>query len=225
MTVPSARQPVVLLDRPQRPGANLHIVHAYDAPYSEHMRLCGMNSTAVEACVLSTEAAARESLNKLPAAAATDSRVHLHLERGNPLGILVTEIARYNPQIVVVGRRESERGQSPQEFSGSTGLRMASGQACRRSRHPIGPRWAPYPTAVIGVNDTCHDSLFTHFTTGNALSLLGRWLWSAVETPQKNEPPATLDATVKLSGGVLAAGIGYKWGHGTLNYQGQDLTG
>jgi hypothetical protein len=43
------------------------------------------------------------------------------------------------------------------------------------------------------------------------------------ELPQQNDPPATLDATVKLSGGVLAAGIGYKWGHGTLNYQGQDF--
>jgi hypothetical protein len=46
---------------------------------------------------------------------------------------------------------------------------------------------------------------------------------SQIELPQKNDPPATLDATVKLSGGVLAAGIGYKWGHGTLNYQGQDF--
>jgi nucleotide-binding universal stress UspA family protein len=116
---------VVLWGTALVPGGDCHIVHAYDAPYSERMRLCGMNSTAVEACVLSTEAAARESLDKLLAAAAPDSRVHLHLEHGNPLGILVTEIARYAPQIVIVGRRESERGQSPREFSGSTGLRMA----------------------------------------------------------------------------------------------------
>jgi hypothetical protein len=46
---------------------------------------------------------------------------------------------------------------------------------------------------------------------------------SEIELPQKNDPPATLDATVKLSGGMLAAGIGYKWGHGTLNYHGQDF--
>jgi hypothetical protein len=36
-------------------------------------------------------------------------------------------------------------------------------------------------------------------------------------------PPATLDGTVKLSGAVLAAGVGYKWGHGTLTYQGQQF--
>jgi hypothetical protein len=35
--------------------------------------------------------------------------------------------------------------------------------------------------------------------------------------------PATLDATVKLSGGVLAVGVGYSWGHGTLSYQGQQI--
>jgi hypothetical protein len=48
---------------------------------------------------------------------------------------------------------------------------------------------------------------------------------SAADAAQESPgpPPATLDATVKLSGGVLAAGVGYEWGHGTLLYQGQKL--
>jgi hypothetical protein len=46
---------------------------------------------------------------------------------------------------------------------------------------------------------------------------------SDIDLAPKNVPSVTLDATVKLSGGVLAAGIGYKWGHGTLYYQGQEL--
>jgi len=37
----------------------------------------------------------------------------------------------------------------------------------------------------------------------------------------ETNPPTHIDATVKLTGGVMAAGVGYKWGHGTLNYQGQ----
>ncbi len=41
--------------------------------------------------------------------------------------------------------------------------------------------------------------------------------------PQDIPPPATLDATVRLSGGMLAAGVGYKWGHGTLTYKGQEF--
>lgn len=36
-------------------------------------------------------------------------------------------------------------------------------------------------------------------------------------------PPATLDGTVKLTGGVLGAGVGYKWGRGTLTYQGREF--
>jgi hypothetical protein len=33
---------------------------------------------------------------------------------------------------------------------------------------------------------------------------------------------ASPDATLQLSGGSFAAGIGYVWGHGTVNFQGSD---
>ena len=36
-------------------------------------------------------------------------------------------------------------------------------------------------------------------------------------------PPATLDGTVKLKGGVVGAGVGYKWGRGTLTYHGGEF--
>jgi hypothetical protein len=36
-------------------------------------------------------------------------------------------------------------------------------------------------------------------------------------------PPATLAGTVKLSGGLVAVGVGYRWGHGTLSYQDKSL--
>jgi hypothetical protein len=36
------------------------------------------------------------------------------------------------------------------------------------------------------------------------------------------EPDAATDATIQLQGGSVAAGIGYIWGHGTMNYQGSD---
>jgi hypothetical protein len=32
----------------------------------------------------------------------------------------------------------------------------------------------------------------------------------------------TPDATVTFTGGSVAAGVGYTWGHGTLHYQGKD---
>src|ERR1700733_15305741 len=33
----------------------------------------------------------------------------------------------------------------------------------------------------------------------------------------------TPDATLTLSGGLVGAGIGYSWGHGTLSYHGQEV--
>jgi hypothetical protein len=32
------------------------------------------------------------------------------------------------------------------------------------------------------------------------------------------------DATVKMTGGLVAVGMGYGWGHGTISYQGTDQT-
>lgn len=40
-------------------------------------------------------------------------------------------------------------------------------------------------------------------------------------TANPTNSPANVDATVKLTGGVMAAGVGYRWGRGTLSYQGQ----
>jgi hypothetical protein len=37
------------------------------------------------------------------------------------------------------------------------------------------------------------------------------------------QAPPLGDATVKIAGGVVGAGIGYKWGRGTLSYQGQSF--
>jgi hypothetical protein len=36
------------------------------------------------------------------------------------------------------------------------------------------------------------------------------------------EKPLEFDATVRMSGGLVAVGMGYGWGHGTLSYQGTD---
>jgi hypothetical protein len=38
-------------------------------------------------------------------------------------------------------------------------------------------------------------------------------------SPAKQTP----DATLTLSGGLVGAGIGYSWGHGTLSYHGQEV--
>lgn len=50
--------------------------------------------------------------------------MHSHVVRGNPLGCLVTEIARCQPTLVVLGRQEASASESFDPF-GTEGLRMA----------------------------------------------------------------------------------------------------
>lgn len=108
-------------------GGDCHVVHAYEAPYIERMRLCGVAKAEVENCVTSTEAAARDGVDQLLATVASSgsARVHTHLIHGDPLGVLVTEIARHGPQLVVIGSQEVEPDHSPREPFGAFGLRMA----------------------------------------------------------------------------------------------------
>jgi nucleotide-binding universal stress UspA family protein len=104
-------------------GGDCHVVHAFDAPYCERLRLCGTDSAAIDACVQTTEAAARHGLDELLLTAAVDARVRLHLVRGNPLGVLVTEIARHAPQLVVIGHHDNDAGRA--SGGGTLGLRLS----------------------------------------------------------------------------------------------------
>jgi hypothetical protein len=45
---------------------------------------------------------------------------------------------------------------------------------------------------------------------------------SGQDQSQKAATDAATDATLKLQGGSVAAGVGYVWGHGTVTYQGVD---
>lgn len=54
-------------------------------------------------------------------------------------------------------------------------------------------------------------------------SLLVTGLLGSVIRADEAAPPAepsSPDATLNFSGGVIAIGVGYGWGHGTLDYQG-----
>ncbi|MBP7705046.1 MAG: DUF1134 domain-containing protein [Caulobacter sp.] len=44
--------------------------------------------------------------------------------------------------------------------------------------------------------------------------------FSAIPAVAQNGPP---DASISLSGGGVALGVGYSWGKGTLRYQGRDI--
>jgi hypothetical protein len=64
-------------------------------------------------------------------------------------------------------------------------------------------------------------------TTALLATALG--LSSCATAPPGRAEPASgnlskYDATVKMTGGLVAVGMGYGWGHGTISYQGTDQT-
>jgi hypothetical protein len=54
-----------------------------------------------------------------------------------------------------------------------------------------------------------------------ALMLTATAASSGAEVVAPISAPGTPDATITISGGVIALGIGYEWAHGTLTYQGR----
>jgi universal stress protein E len=105
------------------PG-DCHVMHAYDVPYIERTRASGVSEASIQECVLATESAARRIVSDVLTAAAPEAHMHSHVVRGNPLGCVVTEIARHQPTLVVLGRQEASSAQAREPF-GTEGLRMA----------------------------------------------------------------------------------------------------
>ncbi len=105
-------------------SGDCHVMHAYEVPYIERTRASGVGDASIEEAVLATESAARGILGDAVTAAASEAHVHQHLVHGNPLGCLVTEIARSQPALVVLGRQDTSSGESFEPF-GTDGLRMA----------------------------------------------------------------------------------------------------
>lgn len=105
-------------------NGDCHVLHVYEAPYFERTRASGIGDVAIEECASVCESAARQIIAEVVSAAASEAHIHTHVVRGNPLGALVTEISRFQPTLVVLGRREAAAGESREPF-GTEGLRMA----------------------------------------------------------------------------------------------------
>jgi hypothetical protein len=55
-----------------------------------------------------------------------------------------------------------------------------------------------------------------------ALLTMAPALLSCATGRSANDEPLKFDATVKMTGGLVAVGLGYGWGHGTVSYQGTE---
>ena len=101
-----------------------HVMHAYDVPYIERTRASAVSEASINESVLATESVAQRIVRDVVKSAAPETHIHLHVVRGSPLGCLVTEIARCQPALVVLGRQEAGASEAFDPF-GTEGLRMA----------------------------------------------------------------------------------------------------
>jgi nucleotide-binding universal stress UspA family protein len=101
-----------------------HVLHAYESPYFERTRACEIDAPGMTEAASAAASAAQQIVREIVTAAAPAAHLHSHTVRGNPLGVLVTEIARHQPTLVVLGRQEPQAQAATEPF-GTEGLRMA----------------------------------------------------------------------------------------------------
>lgn len=107
------------------PG-DCHIVHAFEVPYVERMRKRGVSETAIRLCTEEVRNAAKSVIDEiLDDEPGPGQRLHAHLVCGEPVGAVLAEIARCQPDLVVVGKHEHPPREQHLSALGSVALRIA----------------------------------------------------------------------------------------------------
>lgn len=106
-------------------GGDCHIVHAYDVPYIERMRLLGVAPAVLERRIRQSEEPAGVIARELAGAAEGEAKLHSRAVYGEPVTAILAEIARIGPQVVVVGQRGPEAVGGLHGPVGGVGFRIA----------------------------------------------------------------------------------------------------
>ncbi len=102
-----------------------HVVHAYGVPYVERMRLRGIAEAVVDARMRQAREAAELTPPDVIGAAEGSARMHVHAVNGEPVAAVLAEVASHTPQLVVVGKRESQSSSAGDGIMGGVGFRIA----------------------------------------------------------------------------------------------------
>ena len=102
-----------------------HIVHAYDVPYIERMRLLGVDEAVLEQRTKQSEEAAGLMTRELAGAAEGRAKLHARVVRGEPVAAILAEIERISPELVVIGKRGQEAAAAHSGAVGGVGIRIA----------------------------------------------------------------------------------------------------
>jgi nucleotide-binding universal stress UspA family protein len=102
-----------------------HIVHAFDAPYSERMRRHGVSEAAIRASSESVRADAKQFIEQMLDLESSGQRLHAHLVCGEPVSAVLSEVSRCAPEVIVVGKHGHPPREQLVRSLGSVALRIA----------------------------------------------------------------------------------------------------
>ena len=108
-------------------GGDCHVLYAYDMPYIEYVRQNGVTKALIEGQRHMRRAYEEAITGVQEALCATEGavRVHRHAVRGEPVAMMLAEIALHAPQLVVIGKSDPQASHFKQGMKGGVGFRIA----------------------------------------------------------------------------------------------------
>lgn len=107
------------------PTATWHIVRAYDVPYLERLRKCGIEEAAMLTCATEARESAQRAVEALLKPIESSAPMRIHLVQGEPLRAVLTQIVRDRAHLLVVGKHAQSIAETDHALVGSVGLRLA----------------------------------------------------------------------------------------------------
>lgn len=103
-----------------------HVVHAYDVPYVERMRLQEIDEAVIQRRMRQSEEAASVTVRDLLGAAEGRAKLHTRVMCGEPVRVVLAEIGRIpTVDLLVIGKRERPAPQAQHGPMGGVGFRIA----------------------------------------------------------------------------------------------------
>jgi nucleotide-binding universal stress UspA family protein len=108
-------------------GGDCHVLHAYDMPYVESLRPCGVTNAMIEGQRYMRQAYedAITSVQEALCAAEGAARLHRHAVRGEPVAMMLAEITLHAPQLVVIGKPDPHSPHVQRRMMNGVGFRIA----------------------------------------------------------------------------------------------------
>jgi len=107
------------------PSAIWHIARAYEVPYLERLRQCGIDDAAMISCATESRASAHREVDTVLKAVGHSTPMHVDLMPGEPLRVVLTQIVRERVDLLVVGKHAQGVAETAHALVGSVGFRLA----------------------------------------------------------------------------------------------------